>query len=217
MVHNDPEQAREEAEAPQRGRGIIDPSARRRATNQTHTSRTDPDATLAQRQGLPRQLRYKVHQSIDADSCVILDTEVTTGARHDNRPCLGQLQRVRDRYKLTIREATADRGYGSAAIIRALQQQGTTTYIPLWSGRVGNSKYLKGQLIYEKEHDRFRCPRGKYLNLNPAIIDNHQRYATLSEDCRACPQASSCPAKSRARSHQRFILRNVNQDLNTYA
>ena len=52
------------------------------------------------------------------------------------------------------------------------------------NNRAGNSKYLKGELIYEKEQDRFRCPLGKYLNPSPAIIENHKRYATLSEDCR---------------------------------
>ena len=66
-------------------------------------------------------MKYKVHQTIDADSRVILDTEVTTGARHDNQPYLPQLERVREHYKITIGEATADRGYGSADIIRALQ------------------------------------------------------------------------------------------------
>jgi hypothetical protein len=88
----------------------------RRATNQTRTIRTEPEATLAQKEGTPRQLRYKVNQSLDADSRVILDTEVTTGAKHDNQPYLGQLQRIRDRYRIAIREATANRGYGSAAI-----------------------------------------------------------------------------------------------------
>ena len=135
--------SQKEEEAQRQRRGTIDGEAQRKLSNQTHRSRTDPDATLAQKRGTPRQLKYKVHQTIDADSRVILDTEVTTGARHDNQPYLDQLQRIRDRYKITIREAIADRGYGSAAIIRTLQAQGVETYLPLWSGRVGNSKYLK--------------------------------------------------------------------------
>ena len=79
LVHNDPEQAQIEAESQRRRRGMLDPSANRRVSNQTHRSRTDPEATLAQKQGTPSQLKYKVHQTIDADSRVILDTEVTTG------------------------------------------------------------------------------------------------------------------------------------------
>ena len=213
LVHNDPGEAQKEEEAQRQQRGTIDGEAQRKLSNETHRSRTDPDATLAQKRGTPRQLKYKVHQTIDADSRVILDTEVTTGARHDNQPYLDQLQRIQDRYKITIREAIADRGYGSAAIIRALQAQGIETYLPLWSGRVGNSKYLKSGLVYEKEHDRFRCPQGKYLTPNPAIYDNHKRYVSSPEDCRACPQASTCPARTRPTSPQRFVLRSLDQDL----
>ena len=213
LVHNDPGEAQKEEQAQRQRRGTIDGEAQRKLSNQTHHSRSDPDATLAQKQGTPRQLKYKVHQTIDADSRVILDTEVTTGARHDNQPYLDQLQRIRDRYKITIREAIADRGYGSAAIIRTLQAQGVETYLPLWSGRVGNSKYLRSGLTYEKEHDRFRCSQGKYLTPNPAIYENHKRYASSPEDCRACPQASTCPARTRPTSHQRFVLRSLDQDL----
>src|SRR3954471_17826351 len=150
LVHNDPQQAQKEAEAQRQRRGTIDGQAQRKLSNQTHRSCTDPDATLAQKQGTPRQLKYKVHQTIDADSRIILDTEVTTGGRHDNQPYLEQLDRVGKKYQITIHEAIADRGYGSADIIRALQGQQARTYIPLWSGRVGNSKYLKGELVYEK-------------------------------------------------------------------
>ena len=78
----------------------------RKLSNQTHRSRTDPDATLAQKQGTPRQLKYKVHQTIDADSRVILDTEVTTGARHDNQPYLAQL---RARREISTRSRSAKR------------------------------------------------------------------------------------------------------------
>jgi transposase len=85
LVHNDPEEAKREEAAQHERRGSIDGRAQRKLSNQTHHSRTDSDATLAQKQGTPRQLKYKVHETIDADSRVILDTEVTTGARHDNQ------------------------------------------------------------------------------------------------------------------------------------
>ena len=126
LVHNDPDQARQEAEALRGRTKIVDPPASRKISNQTHTSRTDPDASLAQKRGTPRHLKYKVHQTIDADSRVILDTEVTTGARHDNQPYVQQLQR--DRTAIVTRSRLVKRsrirGYGSAAIIRTLQQQG---------------------------------------------------------------------------------------------
>ena len=95
LVNNDPKEAKKEAEAQRQDRGMIGSSQQRRVTNQTHSSRTDPEATLAQKRGTPRQLKYKVHKSIDADSLVILDTEVTTGARHDNQPYLAATRAAR--------------------------------------------------------------------------------------------------------------------------
>jgi transposase len=94
LIHNDTDEADKEAESQQQDRGLKDGSSARRISNQTHCSRTDPDATLAQKRGTPRQLKYKVHQTIDANSRVILDTHVTTGARHDNQPYLEQLRRI---------------------------------------------------------------------------------------------------------------------------
>ncbi len=126
-VHLDPEQAKQEANAQHHQRGTFDGRAPRKLSNQTHRSCTDPESTLAQKKRTPRQLKYKVQQTIDADSRLILDTEVTTGARHDNQPYLAQLERVRACYQITISEATADRGYGSADIICALQGQQART------------------------------------------------------------------------------------------
>jgi len=88
-----------------------------------------------------------------------LHTHVTTGARHDKQCYLDQLDRVCNEHQVTIVEALADRGYGAAAIIRELEQRGIRTFIPLWSSRVGNIKYLTGDLVYEREADRFRCPQ----------------------------------------------------------
>ena len=89
-----------------------------------------------------------------------------------------------------------------------------TTYIPLWSGRVGNSKYLKGELVHEKEHDRFRCPQGKYLTPNPAICGNCKRYVSSSTNCQHCPRRSTCPTEARKKlPSKRYVRRSLDQDL----
>jgi hypothetical protein len=214
LVPIDPEVARQEAVTPQGQRGLRVAGVSRRVTNQTHRSRTDAEATLAKKQGTPRQLKYKVHQSIDADSRVIWESEVTTGARHENLPYLNQLTRITAGYQLTIHEAIADRGSGSAAIIRTLQARGITPYIPLWNGQAGTGTYASPALVYDIVHDRFRCPQGKYLTPNPAVSANRKRYVSQAADCQACPQTATCPAQTRKSSaHQRFIQRNLDADL----
>jgi transposase len=42
LIHNDPEQARIEAESQRRGSSLLDPSVNRHVSNQTYRSRTDP-------------------------------------------------------------------------------------------------------------------------------------------------------------------------------
>lgn len=214
LVNKDPKLAEEEQKAQEQRRGTIDAKTQRKVSNQTHHSATDPDATLAQKKGTPRQLKYKVHQTIDADSRVILDTEVTTGGRHDNQPYLNQLKRVSTLHKLTITEAIADRGYGSAEIIRSLRDQGIATYIPLWNRRSGNNSGTAEGLEYDREHDRFRCAAGKYLLPNEGNYDNRKRYSTESGQCRECELASACVAKNRPKAkHTRFVYRSFDQDL----
>ncbi len=78
----------------------------------------------------------------------------------------------------------------------------------------GEQQVPEGRVVYEKEHDRFRCPEGKYLIPNPTVTENHKRYVNSTEDCRNCPQAPTCPAKRRtSTSHQRLVKRNLDQDL----
>ncbi len=191
---------------------MIGSSQPRRVTNRTHCSRTDPDAALVHRRGTPRQLKFKVHTSIDADSRVILDTEVTTGARHDNQSYLAQLERTAEKYNLHLTEAVADRGHGSAAIICSLQENGMTTYVPLWGGKVGNSKHMQGGFVYEKEPDQIGCPAGKILTLG-RIDERYRRYSSSVSDCRDSEQSETCTAARPKGSDNRFILRNVAQEL----
>jgi transposase len=214
LVHNDPQKAKQEAEAQRRRRRTIDEKAPRKLSNQTHRSRTDPEATLAQKKGTPLELKYKVHQTIDAGSRVILDTEVTTGARQDNQPYLEQIQRVRDRYKLTIDEAITDRGYGSAEIIQSLKEQGIKPFVPLWNRNCGRNSGSAAGLEYDRENDRIRCAAGKYLYPNAGDYWNRTRYSTSPGECRDCALASNCAAKNRPKApHTRFVLRRKDQDL----
>ncbi len=209
---NNPEQAEQEhigSATPGLGR-----PENRKLSNQTHTSTTDPDATLAYKKGTTRSLKYKVHTTIDADSRVILEPKVTTGAVHDSKEYLPQLNRISKALGIVIGEAIADRGYGSGDHIKLLEEQGIQTYIPLFSGRSGKfNDVIADEFIYEKEQDRYRCPAGKYLNPFPTKDKNLVRYATKAKDCENCPLQKSCKIKPRPDSKARVIIRNINQEI----
>ena len=79
MEPKESEQTQQEKETPPRSGGPLGTPAKPKVSNHTHHNCTDPDATLARKDRTPLQLKYKVHQTIDAESRVILDTHVTTG------------------------------------------------------------------------------------------------------------------------------------------
>jgi len=139
---------------------------------------------------------------------------VTTGKRHDNQPYLQQLERITEKYGIDINEAIADRGYGSAEIIKTLKKDGIKTYIPLWNRRCGRNSGTAVGLSYEREDDRIRCAAGKYLYPNAGDYENRRRYSSLPGQCHYCPIASTCAAKTRPNApHTRFVLRPLDQDL----
>ncbi len=68
--------------------------------------------------------------------------------------------------------------------------------------------------MYEREHDRFRCPEGKYLSPTPSISGNQKRYVSSSVDCQHCPRRSICRTEARKKlPYKRYVRRSLDQDL----
>ncbi|MCE3238929.1 MAG: transposase, partial [Gammaproteobacteria bacterium] len=196
----------------ERGKTGIQPPPRRKISNKTHVSATDPDASLAFKNGTPRTLKYKAHITMDADSRVILDTKVTTGSTHESQAYLQQIKKIEKDLGIKIHEATADRAYGSGDIIQALINEKIKPNIPLFSGRSGTNKEPEG-FIYDKENNRYQCPAGNYLNLCPTIRNATMRYHSKSNDCSACQLKSMCKAKQKFPKEIRILTRHVHKEL----
>jgi IS5 family transposase len=179
----------------------------------THASKTDPDATLAFKNGTPRTLKYKAHITIDADSRVILDNRITTGAVHESQVYLEQLQTIKNNLNVNIKLAIADRAYGSGEIIQSLLDNQIVPNIALFSGRSGGAQDPEG-LIYDAKNNRYQCLAGKYLNPCPTIQNNTTTYITKSSDCKACSDSESCLVKLKDRNKViRIHTRHVHRDL----
>lgn len=195
-------------------RSPIDPMPTRKISNATHKSVTDPDASLARKNGSPQALKYKVHHCVDAYARIIVDTQVTTGKIHDSQGCLEKIHKLKEVFGFNIKEVIADRGYGSSEIISALTQSEIKTYIPLFSGKSGTNLGNGSQgFLYEENDDRFRCPEGKYLLPKGKVQQNLQTYYTSPKDCRPCSSYEICKASKKKTSYARFMRRNIHQPL----
>lgn len=109
-------------------------------SNETHVSKTDPDCTLAGKLRELKQLRYKVHETIDRESRVILDTHVTAGSEVDGKQMLGRVDRIEETFSIRIDEITADRGYGYGEILQALEHRRIKSFVPNFRPDVGEDQ-----------------------------------------------------------------------------
>jgi transposase len=185
---------------------------RRKISNQTHVSGTDPDSTMVARPGRYRKLCYKIHYAIDGGNRFILDCHATTGARHECIVLPERISYLTEEHNFPIEEVIADRGYGRGPTYRHLREKRIRTYIPLHTDNLGEGRLSRSDFKYERRTDRYRCPGGHYLHpyekLDKGII---KRYRIVGGHCRHCGLRNSClPAGHKKRA--RFVYRSPHQD-----
>lgn len=184
----------------------------RKISNKTHQSKTDPDASLAFKMGSVRALKYKAHLTIDAPSRIILDAHVTTGAIHESQVFLDRLSLIEKNFSFQIREAIADRAYGSAAILHALEERNIVPVMAPFSTRNGASILNESEgFHFVKEKNYYVCPAGALLK--GFRQGSSMTYVSRPNTCQRCTLASHCKAKKRQRNHRRYIIRHIHQEL----
>lgn len=183
----------------------------RKISNQTHISKSDPDATIVSRQSSYPKLCYKVHYSVDASSRIIVDCHATTGARHECVVLPERIDYLTRQLQLPVNELLADKGYGRGPTYKYLREHRIRAYIPLHDERMGESSIGRENFVYDRKHDRYVCPENHYLYPYPQLDNGLKRYRVLGRHCRSCPVRDSClPASQKHRA--RIMWRNPHQD-----
>jgi len=167
----------------------------KKISNQTHVSKTDPDCTLAGKANEYKSLAYKTHHMIDADSRVIIDAHVTTGAVSEVSVICERVDVVQAELNIEIGEAIADRGYGSGDALGGLERRGIKTNIPLWSTRTGQSLFRDLDFGFKINDDGkgVTCPAGHPMRRR-GHDNTHKRikFYMLNKTCGNCPLANQC-------------------------
>ena len=102
-----------------------------RRRNETHRSRTDPDARLARRSdGRGAYPSYHVHYTMDNKTRFTLDVETTRAEGGvEIEAGLAMLTRLKRRHRLTPRTAGADKGYFAARYLDSLRRRGIKPHV----------------------------------------------------------------------------------------
>jgi len=189
---------------------------KKRYSNETHRSVSDPDSRLAV--GNSKRiggLYYKEHRSIDAGG-YITDVHVTSASVADSAPYLERLDYQRFRYKFPIHNAVADKGYGKNHIYKGLTDRKISAYIPyIATSKSEMELFVKEHFKYDQEKDEYICPAGHVLKRKsptPRKKDNCCDYVGRKSFCNGqCKFRKQCTKgiDTTPRQVQRHVYQNI--------
>ena len=168
-------------------------------------SRTDPDAGLVSRPGLPLGLYHKMHVGVDGGQArIITALDVTPGDFADEH-LLGQLcQEHMDTSGCILQEVIADTKYGTFANYQWLEQQGIQATIPPHENGWSDRAVPRELFVYDPVADRYHCPAGHPLTRQGSSRTAHPAGASIyrasPKVCGACPRKAECCGEARART-----------------
>lgn len=179
--------------------------------NDTHRSKTDPEARLAKKSpSSGARLCHSVTYVMDNRTRIVVGTGIgNPDVGTDREKALEALVRMRWRHNLAPSATLgADRGYRAGWFIRDLLAAGIIPHIPVTSLHGGRHRglYPPSRFIYREEDNSYLCPRGKRLSYTGINRRNAEHvYRGRKKDCSSCPVRGECTTNRRARTVGRSI------------
>jgi transposase len=170
--------------------------------------RTDPDAPLIRRPGLPARPRYKHHRGVD-DRCGVVTAVVTTpGDVEENAELAGLISASEWNTGIGVTTVVADSQYGTAENFRELQRRGIHTHMAdLGVKATREAKIFRDdQFRYDASADEYVCPAGARLRRRCY----HSARKAYDYQCRAsvcdgCSLRSQCTQSKTGRTVMRYV------------
>jgi len=162
--------------------------------NDTHYSPSDPDARMSVKPGKATALNYLGQVSVDTSSHMITHIQAFTADKRDCECLSAMLIRTKNNLlenELQLQEIIADKGYSSAAALKALEASGITGYIP----NRGQFNYERKNFTYHQEGDYYQCIYGIKVNYTGTYLTAGywmKQYCTTGKNCSGCPLRDDC-------------------------
>ncbi len=186
--------------------------------NQTHISRTDPEAQLARTKTGLTDLSYKEHRLVDDAKGVITAVVATASTVGDasQLPSLIEQHRSTTHQQLAGVTVAGDHHYGSASNYLFCAQEGLRAHLaPSRPHLKARGKIPLEEFVYEPQADRLRCPAGHYLVLHQNRPEVQAKSYLIEEArwCAECPLRQGCTSSVRGRSLQRHVQTELLEEL----
>lgn len=168
--------------------------AKRKRSNKTHVSASDPDARMARKPGKPTDMYYHGQISVDSQHGVIVGAMADYSNLDDHKSLPGLLERVESnlwRHHLEVEEILADSKYNTVSTIELCQQKGITAFMQNPSGY----KREREGFTFDEQANAYICSQGAilaYKGEQPRRGYVNLLYRSRADDCRECPIRSQC-------------------------
>lgn len=167
---------------------------KRKRSNKTHISASDPDARMARKPGKPTDMYYHGQVSADSQHGVIVGAMADFSNLDDHKSLPRLLERVESnlsRYHLEVEEILADSKYNTVSTIDLCQQKGITAFMQNPSGY----KREREGFTFDSQANAYICSQGttlSYKGEQPCREYVNHLYVSRADDCRECPIRSQC-------------------------
>jgi len=168
----------------------------KKVSNETHRSRTDPDARLGKKPGSPYGLYHEVNYVMDNASGVILDAQAGPPSPNtEMKQALDGLDHAMSHFGRMVETLGLDGNYRDADFLAAVMKRGVTPHVPLRDMLHLNAKsrgvYPRDLFTYDPANDCYICPEGKTLKYR-GLSGRQRAYRASSKDCGVCPMKTAC-------------------------
>jgi transposase len=168
-------------------------------------SRTDPQAELVGRAGVPLDLYHKVHVGVDAGRArIVTAVEVTGGAVADEHLLERLVREHEGNTGRTLAEVVADAKYGTGANYAALEARGIAASIPMHENGAARRALPADAFAYDAATDAYLCPAGGRLRRQGRSTTGGTSGGTIyrarPSACAACAHKPVCCPTARART-----------------
>jgi transposase len=180
------------------------PHRGQKISNDTHRSKTDPDARLSRKSSKSAtQLSHSATYVMDNKSRIIVAAD--TGKPDLTTDCniaVKQIRRLKWRHRIKPDSIGVDKGYSSGEFIHALVSEKIDPHIPVRDYRSRNDRgiYPIAKFKFYNDRNVFICPEEKELKYWGVHKHSKQHvYRARTKDCKICSSKTAC-TRDRARS-----------------
>jgi transposase len=172
---------------------------------------SEPEAVIQPLKNGAKAPAYKASVTVNSQRIVTGKEVLPSSEVQAVEPMLSQTERIGDR---PVQQARYDAGYFCEAMIALGLEKNLDLLIPEGKANTAedfekrsSKQFAKSRFVYESEHDRYRCPAGKYLLpaercRGSATQQAYTRYMT--DACGSCALRSQCTTGKEGRSLKRY-------------